>query len=302
MKHVTVLHTEAVDALNVSPQATIVDATLGSGGHAREILARLSDAGMLIALDADQTAIDAQADLVAQNVHLVHENFKNIDSALAVHNISSVDGILADLGWRTEQFDGGGKGFSFTTDEPLSMTFGDPAQYLFTAHDIVNTWDEQDVANVIKGYGEERFARRIASAIIESRNSAAIETSGQLADIVTAAVPGFYKRGKLHPATRTFQALRIAVNDELGALETFITKSIDLLAPEGRLAIITFHSLEDRIVKHTFRSYEQEGIAARVNKKPIVATEEERTNNPRSRSAKLRILQKHENVSSNNNA
>lgn len=292
--HTTVLLKEAVDALGVSKGATIVDATLGSGGHAAEIRSRLGSEGMLIALDADKSAIEAAEALRAPNVVLLHANFRDIDNALREISVETVDGILADLGWRMEQMSGGGKGFSFRQDEPLIMTYGDPVAYPFTARDIVNEWSEESIKNVLKGYGEERFSGRIARAIVERREESPIETSAELAEIVSQAVPAFHRHKKTHPATQTFQGLRIAVNDELAVLEEFIQKAVTLLRPGGHLAIITFHSIEDRIVKHTFRQLASEDIGMVITKKPIKATEAEKESNPRSRSAQLRVFQTYE--------
>ncbi len=294
-KHITVLSTEAIDALAIFSCSKIVDATLGSGGHALQILSKLSDKGTLIALDIDSTAIDTlQEKLKLDNVQLVVSNFKNIDTALENIGINKVDGILADLGWRMEQFSGSEKGFSFQIDEPLLMTFGDSKEYLFTAKDIVNDWEAEDIANVLKGYGEERFAKMIAEAIVKRRVSKPIESSLQLVEVIKGAVPGFYRNGRIHPATRTFQALRIAVNDELKALEQFIEKAVGLLNNKGRLVIITFHSIEDRIVKHTFRSFANKELGTVLTKKPIIASRDEINKNPRARSAKLRIFEKNE--------
>jgi 16S rRNA (cytosine1402-N4)-methyltransferase len=291
-QHITVLKKEAVEGLDITPEATIVDATLGSGGHAKAILEHLGEKGTLIAIDADASAIESFDAKKRATVHLVHRNFRDIDVVLRELNIENADGILADLGWRMEQFAGGGKGFSFLVDEPLHMTFGNPEAYPFTARDIVNEWKEEDIKNVLKGYGEERFAGRIARHIVEARAMSPIETSGELAEVVWQAVPGFYRIGRIHPATRTFQALRIAVNDELDALEVFIRKSTDALKAEGRLAIISFHSIEDRIVKRTFRELQSEGRGTVLTKKPIMAGDEELRLNPRARSAKLRIFEK----------
>jgi 16S rRNA (cytosine1402-N4)-methyltransferase len=293
-QHITVLAKEAVEGLNITPSATIVDATLGSGGHARAILGKLGKGGTFIGLDADRSAIEALEESLssAADTHLLNRNFRKVDKVLKELNIQNVNGILADLGWRMEQFGGGGKGFSFLIDEPLLMTFGDPKNYPFTARDIVNEWKEEDIKNVLKGYGEEKFAGRIARHIVEAREEAPIERSGELAEIIFHAVPGFYRRGRIHPATRSFQGLRIAVNDELEALEEFIKKSIAALAKEGRLAIITFHSIEDRIVKQAFRKAEAEEMGTVLTKKPITATSEELSGNPRARSAKLRIFEK----------
>ena len=296
-QHVTVLATEAVDALRLTESSIAVDATVGSGGHARAITDRLGEAGTFIGIDVDKDAITSIYDELVQKkctTHLQIGNFRDIDSILEQYKITEADAILADLGWRMEQFGGNGKGFSFQTDEPLIMTFGDPSNYPFVAKDIINEWDENDLHNILKGYGEERFAKRIAEAIVKNRELKPIETTFDLVEIVKEATPSRYHHGRIHPATRTFQALRITVNDEFETLELFIKKSIFLLRPQGRLAIISFHSLEDRIVKHTFRNFAQDEIGEVITKKPITATEEEIIHNKRSRSAKLRIFEKHE--------
>lgn len=289
--HETVLLQEAVDALQVEPRDTIVDATFGSGGHATKVVDLLDSAGRYIGIDVDETALRHTLSN-HEAVTLVNGNFRDLPDLVRSLDIQTVDGILADLGWRMEQFSGNGKGFSFRHDEPLVMTLGDPTDYPFTARDIVNDWDESVLADIIYGYGEDRFARRIAKHIVEVRSATPIETSGQLADIVRYAYPAAAKRGKTHPATKTFQALRIAVNEELSVLETFITQSVQLLASTGRLAIITFHSLEDRVVKHQFRDLAAAGIGSAITKKPITPSPEELEHNPRARSAKLRIFQK----------
>ncbi len=292
--HITVFRDEAVDALRIKPDSIIVDATVGSGGHTQHIVSKLSSAGCFVGLDADSTAINTLKHLETEaTTHLKVGNFRNIDTILDEVNITQVDGVLADLGWRMEQFSGNGKGFSFSVDEPLIMTFGDKELYPFTAHDIVNYWNEEDIQQIIKAYGEERYYRRIAEAIVEARAQAPILTSVQLADIIGEAVPKTYRNGKTNPATKTFQALRITVNDELDALSTFIEKAISRLSPGGRIAIITFHSIEDRIVKLAFKSYEQREIGKPVTKKPMVPTRDEQVNNRRARSAKLRIFEKH---------
>lgn len=289
--HETVLLQEAVSALAVEPTDTIVDATFGAGGHATAILAQLSEAGHYIGMDVDETAL-AHPLNQQKHVTLVQGNFRDLKEHIGSLHTTSVNGILADLGWRMEQFSGNGKGFSFRHDEPLLMTLGDPDDYAFTARDIVNEWDEAVLADIIYGYGEDRFARRIAKKIVEVRAVKSIETSFQLAEIVYQATPAAVRRGRIHPATKTFQALRIAVNDELGALETFIEHSLELLAPTGRLAIITFHSLEDRIVKHSFRAAAEAELGTVITKKPITPSDEELAKNPRARSAKLRIFEK----------
>ncbi len=294
MKHITVLKDEAVAGLALTAHSTVVDATLGAGGHAGLILETLGKSGTLIGLDADQTAIDALAHLhdAKANVHLVVQNFSKLDDVLSELKIESVDAILADLGWRTDQFMDGNKGFSFGADEPLYMTYGDPEDYPFTAADIVNSWDEENIASVIYGYGEERYSRQIAAKIVEVRKKTRITSAKQLADIIASAVPAGYRNGRINPATKSFQGLRIAVNDEFGVLETFLASAWTHLAVNGRIAIITFHSLEDRIVKHTFKAFAAADQGLLITKKPIVPTREEIKQNPRARSAKLRIIQK----------
>lgn len=295
MKHITVLQTEAVDALDLTTDSVVVDATLGSGGHAKAILERLGADGTYIGIDADQTAIDAfSAQSIASDasMHLVCDNFRNIAHILATHNIAKVDAVLADLGWRTEQFVEGTKGFSFNDPSPLCMTYGDPADYAFTADDIVNEWEEEHIADVIFGYGEERQSRRIAKAIVAARQVERISSAQQLGAIVADAIPARFHPKRIHPATRTFQALRIAVNDELGAVGALIEDGFAALAPKGRMAIITFHSIEDRLVKRLFLEKKRDHAATVITKKPIIASTDEQTTNQRARSAKLRILEK----------
>lgn len=295
MKHITVLKEETVSALALTKDAVVVDCTIGSGGHSSEILKHLGENGRLVGIDADATAIHALMPMAADpRVTLMVGNFRAIGRLLADAHIEAVDAIVADLGWRMEQFSGESglpRGFSFTHEEPLSMTFGSPESYAFTAFDIVNDWQEEDIANVIYAYGEERYSRRIARRIVDARAKRPIETSTQLAAIVAEAVPKVPGK-KTHPATKTFQALRIAVNDELDALRELILGGFESLKPHGRMAIITFHSLEDRIVKETFRTFARDHVAVIVNKKPITAQKEAIAENPRARSAKLRIMEK----------
>lgn len=291
--HIPVLLNETISVLALKGNSTVIDATLGSGGHSRAILEILDERGTYLGIDADPTAIEAAAELerYQAEVYLVNDNFTNLGRIAADLDIRP-DAILADLGWRSEQFASGGKGFSFQTDEPLLMTFGDPEKHLFTADDVVNEWEEGSLADIIYGYGEERFSRRIAKAIVAAREAGRIKSSLQLAEIVTNAVPGFYRRGRIHPATKTFQAIRIVVNDELGALRTLLQDGFALLMPQGRLAIISFHSLEDRLVKNFFNQKIREGSAQKLIKKPIIADETERNENPRSRAGKLRVIEK----------
>jgi 16S rRNA (cytosine1402-N4)-methyltransferase len=292
MKHITVLKKEAVELLALTDTSIVVDATYGAGGHAREICGKLGRHGVYIGIDADERALENSflhsADTVPR-YHLVARNFREIKDVVRSLHITKVDAILADLGWRTDQFTDGNKGFSFLNDEPLLMTYGDPSGYPFTAADIVNHWTEEDIANVIYGYGEERLSRRIARAIVEARRKQPITSSLELATIITAVYPKRHDH-RIHPATRTFQALRIAVNDELSVLETFIADAASLLSPQGVLAIITFHSLEDRLVKLAFRSLAATEDFTVLTKKPIVPSETELKDNNRARSAKLRGL------------
>lgn len=294
-EHITVLQTEAISALNIQPASVIVDATFGGGGHSRVIASQLGVGGTLIGIDVDETAIAEAGEMFKETkatTHFLTGNFASLDQHLSQLGIATVDGIIADLGWRTEQFEASGKGFSFSSHEPLLMTLGDPEQYLFTAHDVVNSWAEEDIANVIYAYGEERSSRRIAKAIVNAREKQPINTAHELATIVAAALPRAAANRRIHPATKTFQALRIVVNDELKHLEQFLAVSLSCLNTGGRLAIITFHSLEDRMVKHTFRTYAHDHLAIPITKKPIIPSPEEQQQNRRARSAKLRVIEK----------
>jgi 16S rRNA (cytosine1402-N4)-methyltransferase len=298
MKHITVLQKEAVTMLNLKEDSVVVDCTLGSSGHGEEIVKLLGSKGTYIGIDVDKTAIeDAKHlhSLTKAKVHLVEDNFRYIGEILQKLHIEKVDAILADLGWRMEQFDGQSgdpRGFSFKTDEPLAMTFGTPSSYAFTAYDIVNDWKEEDIANVIYAYGEERYSRRIAKLIVQERELSPICTSLELADVVTRAVPSAYAHKRTHCATKTFQALRIAVNDEFDALRDLLMQGFEALKPHGRMAIISFHSLEDRIVKETFRTLTRDQVGLLITKKPIAPGEEELKANSRARSAKLRTIEK----------
>lgn len=291
--HNAALLHESVDSLQIRSDDTVVDATLGGAGHARVISHLLGEKGTLIGFDADASAIArAESALTGARPHivLIHANFRHMQSELAQRGVNSVDKVLFDLGWSSYQLSAG-RGFSFLTNEPLLMSYASETGGL-TARTIVNDWSESSLADVIFGWGEERYARRIAARIVEARERAPIETAEQLAEIVKASVPIAYQRGKLHPATKTFQALRIAVNDELGALKDGLSAGWEMLNAGGRIAVITFHSIEDRIVKRTFLAWEKEGTGIRLTKKPIVPSREERVGNPRSRSAKLRTIEK----------
>lgn len=298
MQHITVLPTETRDALALKPGSVVVDCTVGSGGHAALLVPQLGLTGHYIALDQDPTALEAtQTRLIGATSKLTLQlgNFKDITQLVQNLDVLAVDAILADLGWRIEQFDGSSgvpRGFSFQHDEPLLMTYGDPDTYPFTAYDIVNEWPEEDIANVLYAYSDERFARRIARHIVQARTQSPIETSVQLATLIVEAVPVWYRHKRGHPATKSFQAIRIAVNDELDVLTTLINDGFELLKPGGRMAIITFHSIEDRIVKMHFKNFVRDRQGVLVNKKPITASSEEIARNPRARSAQLRVIEK----------
>lgn len=283
--HKAVLLNETIDGLNLSPKATVLDCTFGGGGHSREIFRRFPEV-KIIALDQDKSAWRENDN----RIFFHNENFSDLDKVL---KNEKADGVIFDLGLSSDQLENSGRGFSFMKDEPLLMTMKDnPTSEDLTAEDIVNTWDEKNLADIIYGYGEEKYSRRIARGIVEARKKTKIKTTFDLVRIIENAVPGVYKRGKIYFATRTFQALRIAVNDELGVLQTGLLKGFNALKVGGRMSVISFHSLEDRIVKKFYKERGKEGKAILINKKPIMAGEEEIKNNPRSRSAKLRIIEK----------
>jgi 16S rRNA (cytosine1402-N4)-methyltransferase len=294
--HKTVLLHESVDALNLKVGSVVVDCTLGAGGHTEEVCRRFGASVKIIGLDLDQDAINRSEERLEKmgcdtTFHL--SNFRDFDKVLESLDLKEVDGFLLDLGFSSYQIEDSGRGFSFKRDEPLSMTLKrDVTENDFTAEMIVNTWSEESIANILYGYGNERFSRRIAREIVESREKMPIKTTTDLVTVIERAVPFFYKKGRIHPATKSFQALRIAVNDELGALEEFLEKGFDHLKSEGRMAVISFHSLEDRIVKNFFKIKKEEGEAIILTKKPIIPGDDELMENPRSRSAKLRTLQK----------
>jgi len=297
--HKTVLLNETIESLDLSRKSDeekiVVDATFGGGGHSAVILERYPDV-KIIAFDQDHSAFEKAKNKfgkMIKRVKFVNTNFRDIDEALKKEGKSKVDGIVFDLGLSSDQLANSGRGFSFMKDEPLLMTMKEnPRPEDLTAFEIVNNWGEKSLVDIIYGYGEERFSRRIASAIVEARKKKKIETTQDLVKVIEASVPSAYKRGRIHSATKTFQALRIAVNDELGALQAGLVKGFNALKKGGRMSVISFHSLEDRIVKRFFKEKEKEKEAKLINKKPMTPKEEELKNNNRSRSAKLRILEK----------
>ena len=282
-----------MSGLAPAPGKTIVDGTLGYAGHAQAILKKLGPSGRLIGFDKDPKALEAAKKILEEfgdSAMILREDFKNIAAKLKELEIRSVQGILLDLGVSSAQLDEAERGFSFRKDGPLDMRM-DPKDAL-TAETIVNTWPVEELTDILKSYGEERYARRIATKIADTRKREKIRTTGQLSSLIFSAVPSSYRHGWIHPATRAFQALRIAVNKELEALRTFLEEAPGLLAGGGRLVIISFHSLEDRLVKNAFRELAKKGTGRIVTKKPVVPEEEETRANPRARSAKLRIFER----------
>lgn len=292
-QHESVLLQESLEALCLRSDDTVVDATLGGAGHFKEILARVGHDGVVVGIDADPDAV-ARAVEAARNssaqVHVVHENFRNLHHILDTLGIQSITKALFDLGWSSFHLSSG-RGFSFMADEPLSMTYDAPEKSKTAAH-LLNIASEEAIADMIFALGEERFARPIAHALCQMREEKKIETTQDVVDAVLAATPLWYQRRRIHPATKTFQALRIAVNDELGALREGLSAALSRLEEGGRVAIISFHSIEDRIVKLMLRDAAHQGQGTIVTKKPIVPSQGEAHRNPRSRSAKLRVFEK----------
>lgn len=293
--HKTVLLNEAIEGLNLKDGSLVIDGTFGGGGHSVEICKRYKRV-KIIAIDQDQSALDRAKDKFKDlncSVSFFNSNFRNLDEVIKKEGIAEIDGIILDLGLSSDQLENSGRGFSFLKDESLIMTMKEnPSSEDITAYEVVNTWEESNLADVIYGYGEEKFARRIARGIVEARAKSKIKTTFDLVKVISDSVPVAYKRSRLHFATKTFQAIRIAVNDELGALSLGLEKGFRVLKLEGRMSVITFHSLEDRIVKRFNKEKEKGGFAKLINKKPIKASPEEIRVNPRSRSGKLRILEK----------
>ncbi len=306
-RHISVLLPECIEALNIRPDGIYVDGTLGMGGHSAAIAERLTT-GLLIGIDRDETAIQRAGERLkpfGERVKLVHGNFRNTAAILDQLGIAGVDGMVFDLGVSSPQLDEADRGFSYMHDAPLDMRMD--ASDELNAWFIVNCWPEEKLKRILYDYGEERHAPRIASAILRARAEKPIETTLQLVDVIRSAMPASALREKQHPAKRTFQAIRIAVNDELEAVRTLLDTAPDKLNPGGRLAVISFHSLEDRIVKLGIRSREDGCTCPRdfpvctcgfvqtlrsVTRKPIVPTDAELRDNPRARSAKLRVAER----------
>lgn len=306
-KHESVLLNETIDSLNIHPEGIYVDGTLGGGGHSFKIVQKLNKNGRLIGIDQDQEALDAsmkRLSIFGDRVTLVKSNFVNIKSVLEKLNIDKVDGILLDIGVSSYQIDNPDRGFTYREDAALDMRMD--RERTLTARDIVNTYSKEDLARIIRDYGEDKFANNIAKHIVEAREEAPINTTGQLKTIIEHAIPAAVRKGQAGYAKKTFQALRIEVNSELDVLNSAIDTMIDLLNPKGRLSIITFHSLEDRIVKNKFRDNENPctcppdfpvcvcGAVSKgrvITRKPIVPSSEECERNKRASSAKLRVFE-----------
>jgi len=306
-KHISVLLDECIENLNIKPDGTYLDGTLGMGGHSFEIASRLST-GRLICIDRDETAIERAGRRLApfgDKVKLVHGNFSDAAAILDSLGIEGVDGMLFDLGVSSPQLDEAERGFSYMVQAPLDMRMDQSGG--LSAYEVVNTWDENRLNRILWDYGEERYARRITAAILKHREEKPIETTQELVDIIRSAMPAAALREKQHPAKRSFQAIRIAVNDELGAIASMMDSAPDKLNHGGRLCVISFHSLEDRIVKSGIQAREHGCTCPReapvctcgfvqtlksVSRKPILPTEEEIARNPRARSAKLRVAER----------
>lgn len=303
--HKSVLLNEIVEGLNVKDGEVLVDMTLGGAGHVHGVLETGVKNITVIGIDADIAARDRAenrlAKFIEQNVNLIVETtyFDDIDEVLKKNGIDSVDKVLFDLGYSSFEIDSAERGFSFLQDGPLKMTYtNDPSESQLTAYDVVNSFQEENLADIIYGFGEEKFSRRIAAGIVAARAEKEINSTAELAQIISDSVPYFYRhhrdggKSKIHPATKTFQAIRIAVNSELERLKIALRKTFAATNSGGRIAVISFHSLEDRIVKRFFKEKVSEGEAKLLHKKPITPTEKELIDNPRARSAKLRIIEK----------
>ncbi|MFH1645236.1 MAG: 16S rRNA (cytosine(1402)-N(4))-methyltransferase RsmH [Candidatus Omnitrophota bacterium] len=289
--HKSVLSNEVLYFLDCEDKKIVLDGTVGGGGHAKEILSRVPQEAKLIGLDKDSSALSKAKEVLmpfGKSVLLAKSDFRYFDSVLDKAGIESVDAMLFDLGVSSFHLDAASRGFSFQKEGPLDMRMNVDEDV--PLRDVLNSITQQELERVIRDFGQERFAKRISKVITEHLKVSTIRTTTELAQIIREAIPG--RRGKIDPATRTFQALRIFVNDELGALEEMLHKAPDFLSPGGRLVIISFHSLEDRIVKNTFKQFSKEGILNILTKKPITASEEEIAINPRARSAKLRAAEK----------
>lgn len=299
--HTPVLLKEVMEILNPKNNEVVVDATINGGGHTEEILRNKNFSGTVIGIDQDENLIEKLKNRLRNYIKegrlkLTCGNFENIDEHFRALRIEKVDAFLFDLGMSSEQLENSGRGFSFLRNEPLIMSYKSNLELNdLTAYEIINDFSGEEIYKILKEYGEERFANRIVRNILETRKNKKIKTTFELVEIIKKSVPyGVQKKSKINPATKTFQALRIAANRETDVLKTGLQKAYDLLNKEGRIAVISFHSLEDRIVKNFFRELKINNLVEILTKKPIIAKEDEIKNNPRSRSAKLRAIIKHD--------
>jgi len=293
--HTPVMLKEVLDYLNLSPGKIIVDATIGTGGHSKVILERIVPGGKLVGIDRDQESLTIARQRLSEysdSCEFAHGNFVDIDTILAGLNIKKVDGILFDLGISSFQLEDPHRGFSFQNEGPLDMRL-DRDSYI-SAYDLVNNLNEEEISDLLWTFGQERWHNRIAHLLVEEREKQPIATTRELADIVVKAIPHRYRHRyyRIHPATRTFQAVRIAVNRELETLEAAINKAIVILGKKARICVISFHSLEDRVVKHTFRSSAANGLIEIITPKPLTPMQSEIAENPSSRSSKFRVAEK----------
>lgn len=306
-KHISVLLMESVDALKINPDGIYVDGTMGGGGHSEKIVSHLSKTGLLIGIDRDEEALDASQKRLSEysNIIYAHNNYKNIKEVLTAQGIESIDGAVLDLGVSSYQLDCAERGFSYMADAPLDMRMNQKGG--LDAYKVINTYSEEELTDIFFKYGEEKFSRRIAKSIAEKRKTSPVKTTLELVDIIKAAVPERLRQKGSHPAKRVFQAVRIEVNGELQDLRLALDNFFDVLKPGGRLSVITFHSLEDRIVKTAFNDYAKGCTCPKdfpvcvcgnkprgkvITRKPVLPTLEECEHNPRSKSAKLRVVEK----------
>lgn len=306
-KHISVLLQESVDALDINPDGIYVDGTMGGGGHSEAVVSKLSPKGLLIGIDRDTEALDASRRRLADfaNVHYSHNNYKNVKDVIEELGIHAIDGAVLDLGVSSYQLDCAERGFSYMEDAPLDMRMN--RENVKSAYDVINTYSEKELTDIFFKYGEEKFSRKIASIIMDRRKNKPIETTLELVDIIKAAIPERMRQKGSHPAKRVFQAVRIEVNGELEDLRFALDNFFDVLKPGGRLSVITFHSLEDRIVKTAFNDYAKGCTCPKdfpicvcgnkprgkvITRKPVLPSEEECEYNKRSKSAKLRVIEK----------
>lgn len=294
MRHIPVLLQETIDTLAPKEGETVLDCTFNRAGHSVELAKKIGKSGTLVGFDLDHIALEEGEKILKKELNknlpkviVCETNFRHVAQVLKSHQIKNVDVLLADLGISSQELDVSGRGFTFQKDEPLKMTLSAREDSLITAHTVVNEWAQDTLVNILRAFSDESYAGRIARHIVEAREVKSIETTKDLADIVYHAVPVAYKKGKIHPATKTFQAIRMAVNDEVGALQELLESLPKIVTKNSRVGFISFHSVEDRLVKNYFRDHKDEWQA--VVKKPITPSQKEEKENPRSRSAKLRV-------------